>query len=440
MTARDAALTSIIRICEEGAYANITVRQTLLKTELSAADRGLYTELVYGVLRYKNTLEWILQKLSKHPLRKLDVPVRYAALLGLYQLRYLDRIPPSAAVNEAVRLAKARSHAGGAGFVNAVLRNYLRRQEEFVLPDPEKKPVQYLSLQYGQPEWLAALLLRERGAERTESLLAEFNRPRELTVRVNTLRTSIPAQGERWQARGIAARQLALPEAFAVEGTVRALQEDLAAGYIYVQDPASMYVAHAVAPVAGERVLDVCAAPGGKSMHLAALMRDTGRLVACDVHEHKLALLRDNAARLGVHSLEAVEQDATIARPEWYGAFDRVLVDAPCSGLGVIGRRPDVKWRRQESDLAVFPPLQAGILAQAAEYVAPGGRLVYSTCTLRRAENEDITAAFLAARPDFSRTELALPGLTAPEGEITLWPPESHTDGFYICSMTKENA
>lgn len=440
MTARDAALTSIIQICEEGAYANITVRQTLATSSLGAADRGLYTELVYGVLRYKNTLAWILQKLSKRPLRKLDTPVLYAALLGLYQLRYLDRIPPSAAVNESVRLAKARSHAGGAGFVNAVLRGYLRRQDEFVLPDPQKKPVPYLSLGYGQPEWLVRLFVREQGYERTEALLAEFNGPRDLTVRVNTLRTTIAEQIARWAERGVTARQLALPEAFAVDATVRALAEDLAAGRIYVQDPASMYAAYAVAPVAGERVLDMCAAPGGKSMYLAALMQDTGKLIACDVHEHKLALLRENAARLGVHSLAAILQDATSDRPEWHGAFDRVLVDAPCSGLGVIGRRPDLKWRRQEQDLAVFPPLQAKILAQAAAYVAPGGRLVYSTCTLRRAENEEITAAFLAAHPDFARTPLDLPGLSVTAGEVTLWPQESHTDGFYICSMTKEKA
>ena len=391
VSARSAAALIVQQVLVDGAYTNIAINKYLRNNPMEDLERRLLTELVYGTIKAVGTIDWYLQQCVTRPLDKIEKEILSVLRISVYQLIYMARIPNSAACNEAVKLARSLSNEGSAKFVNAVLRNLLRKQEagEFQLPNPDEDDAGYLSLTYFHPRWLIKRWLGPYGREGVERLLQFDNTAAPVCLRTNTLTTTreqllndlteagAECHSSQWSEDGIVCEKM--PSL----GSVFAKLENA----FYVQDESSMLVGHVVAPEPGMKVLDMCSAPGGKTTHVAQLMKNQGEIIACDVHEHKLKLIQENADRLNISIIKPQLSDGTIFRPEWGEAFDRVLVDAPCSGLGVLRRRAEARWRKKRSELKLFPPLQLKILRNASRYVKNGGRLIYSTCTIEQAEN-----------------------------------------------------
>lgn len=440
-TARGAALAVLGQVLDEGAYTNLAINKYLRTHPMEAQERRLFTELVYGTVKALGTIDWYLAQCVTRPLEQLEKSVLEVLRLSAYQLLYMERIPAAAACNEAVKLARCVSHEGSAKFVNGVLRGLLRKEQagELALPDPEQDDAGYLALKYMHPRWLVKRWLGPWGKAGTEVLLAFNNTSAPVCLRTNTLVTT----RERLLAELTAAGAEVEPSCWCAEGLVVRKLEKLGLGELlakfpdafYVQDESSMLVAGLVAPQPGMAVLDMCSAPGGKTTHLAQLMQNQGSITACDVHEHKLQLIAENAERLGISIIKPTLNDGTVLRQEWLGQFDRVLVDAPCSGMGVLRRRAEARWRKQRQDLKLFPPLQLEILQNAAQYVKAGGRLVYSTCTIEQAENHYLTEEFLEKNPSWHRVPFAHPLTGEMVEELQILPQVDGIDGFYICIL-----
>lgn len=440
VNAREVALKIIGEVDGGGAYANIALARELSRQRLSDQDRRFVTELVYGTVKAGETLDWLLGHYSSRPLGQTPAVIRNILRMGAYQLFFLSKVPASAACNQAVELAKKYGHAGTVKFVNAVLRSAARAPEKAVYPDKEKAAAQYLSLKYFHPAWLVDRWLARLGFDECEALCRVDNATPPLSLRTNTLKISQEELLERLAAEGV----VCLPSQWTPEGIVcsefpaLATLASLREGLFQVQDESSMLVGHVLAPRPGEFVIDACGAPGGKSTHIAALMKDEGRVLSVDLYEHKLKITRENAARLGITSIETRQLDATGLAGLYAGQADRVLVDAPCSGLGVLRRKPDSRWRKSESQLLELPKLQSAILESAAGCVKPGGVLVYSTCTTEPEENQQVVEAFLAKNPEFTlqRGGDYLP-VPRPEEMVQLWPQRDETDGFFIARMIR---
>ena len=441
-TARGAAALVLRMVLDDGAYTNIALNQYLRGSRLSDLDRRLATELVYGTVKALGTLDWYLAQCVTRPLDKVAPEILCILRMSAYQLFYMERIPASAACNEAVKLTRSVSHEGSAKFVNGVLRGLLRKQAagELSFPEEAEDDAGYLSLKCYHPRWLVKRWLGPWGREGTERLLAFDNSAAPVCLRVNTLVTtreqllsSLAEAGAQvrpseWSADGIVCEKL--PSLYAL---MAALPK-----HFYIQDESSMLVAPLLAAAPGMRVLDLCSAPGGKTTHIAQLMQNKGELIACDVHEHKLELIAENAKRLDITCIEPLLNDATVERSEWLGAFDRVLVDAPCSGMGVLRRRAEARWRKQRKDLKLFPPLQLAILEQAAKYVKEGGRMVYSTCTIEQSENHYLVEEFLAKHSEWQRAPFVHPRTGEEVAELQLLPQVDEIDGFYICVLERK--
>lgn len=438
--ARQVALHVLNEVYQKGAYANIALVRELGRHSLSDQERRFATELVYGSIKAGETLDWIIGHYVSRPLTKMAPVIRNILRLGMYQLFFLTKIPASAACNEAVETAKRYGHAGTVKFVNAVLRSAVREPEKIVYPDVAKQPATALALRYCHPEWIVKRWIKRLGVEATEELCRKNNETPLLSFRTNTLKLDRAAAVARLTAEGAVVETSAwTPEGIVCHAhpalsTLATLQE----GLVQVQDESSMLVAHVLKPQPGEFIIDACSAPGGKATHIAALMNNTGRVLANDMYEHKLALIEDNASRLGLTNLETLLSDATTLGERYAEAADRVLVDAPCSGLGVLRRKPDARWRKEPVMLRDLPILQKAILHSAAACVKPGGVLVYSTCTTEPEENQKVVDAFLAEHPDFT-IETTGEWLPVPRKEayVQLWPHIDGVDGFFIARMVR---
>ena len=418
--ARRAAFASLCKM-RAGKYANIEVDVTLRRTSLSEADRRLYTALVYGVIERLLTLDYVIETLSIRPMGELQEEVLCALRMGLYQLRYLDRIPAHAAVDESVELAPRKAR----GFVNGVLRSYQRAYGDGqALPLP-KEALRRLSVTYSIPSALCSAFVEWYGADTAEHIFQAFFRHLPTNLRLNTLRHTDAA------AFGAATELCAA--CFAAEDSA-AMLYGIENGDWFVQDAASALCARAVGALPGETVIDVCAAPGGKSFSMAMDMENRGKLYAFDLHENKLSLIEKGAKKLGIGIITTGARDARTPAEDLIGKADRVLCDAPCSGLGVIGKKPDIKYKDLGS-VKRLPQVQYAVLCGAAEYVRSGGTLVYSTCTLNPAENGGVTEQFLAAHPEFVPEPFAVGD--AIQSAHTLFPHIHGTDGFYICKMRR---
>jgi len=433
-SARGEALRILCRVEVDGAYPDLLLDRALSRRGLAVRDRALTTELVYGTLRWQRRLDWHLARVSRRPLGALDPWVRNLLRLTAYQLLFLDRIPAWAAVHEAVELAKRLGHGGVAEFVNATLRALARAGRE--LPDPlPEDPVAGLGVRTSFPDWLVRRWVDRLGLEEAEALMAALNARAPLTARVNRLKADPETVRRALAAEGIEA----VPCRFALDGLtlagVPALDQlsVLRAGWCVVQDEASILVGQLLAPEPGEVVADVCAAPGTKTTHLAALMADRGRLLAFDPHAGRLARVREACRRLGITIVECLEGEAARLAPEFGGACDRVLVDAPCSNLGVLRRNPDVRWRGQESDLVLLQARQRAILEAAAPMVRPDGVLVYAACSLEPEETAGVVEPFLSSHPGFA-PEPPPPGFPAAclddRGALRMLPHRHGSDGF----------
>ncbi|UZQ85003.1 16S rRNA (cytosine(967)-C(5))-methyltransferase RsmB [Thermoclostridium stercorarium] len=394
--ARETALKAIYETDIKGAYANLELKKLLADKELNSRDRAFITELVYGTVTRKLTLDWIISHFSKIQLKKMSNLVLQILRMGTYQIMFLDRVPPSAACNTSVELAK-RYAKQSSGFVNAVLRNIARNKERISFEDIDAPTVsEKLSIKYSFPEYLVREWISVFGENFTEELLKAFLERPDFSVRINTLKTTKESVVEDLNSHGIET----LPGRYLDEALYLKNISDISnldafqKGKITVQDESSMIVARILDPKPGEKILDTCAAPGGKTTHIGQLMQNRGHIDAWDVHEHKIALINENAKRLGVEIINASQQDALYLLNEAKGVYDRVLVDAPCSGTGIIRRKPDIKWKRKKEDLSNLVEIQKKILYNAGRYVKPGGVLVYSTCSVDVRENEEVVKFF----------------------------------------------
>jgi 16S rRNA (cytosine967-C5)-methyltransferase len=437
--ARVVATRVLERVIRDEAFADVALEHEVTRRGLAPRDAALAAELVFGTLRWQRYLDWILAPHARRPIDTLDLRALVVLRLAAYQLRFLERVPAFAAVNDAVGLARGGSAARGVdGFVNAVLRSFTRRRVERALP---ADPVDALATRLSFPTWLAARWVARYGAEDAEALMRAMNERPPLVVRTNTLRTTREALRERLaRDTGIAAE----PTRFAPDGLVLphegapASWPAFADGHLAVQDEASILVSHLLAARPDETVADACAAPGTKTTHLAQLMENRGRLIAFDREAGRLARVREAAARLGVDIVQTVEGAIETTAGPFEAACDAVLVDAPCSNLGVLRRNPDVKWRRTLDDVPASAARQRDILAVAASMVKPHGRLVYATCTLEPEENDGVASAFVAAHPEFRVDAPAdFPIPPDAQGFIRCLPHRHGTDGFTMVRLRR---
>jgi len=445
--ARDIALDALAAIDQEGAYSNLALNAALQKAKPEPREAALATELVYGTVQRLNTLDAVLGAHLPKGVAKLQPWVRSLLRLSAYQLLYLDRVPAHAAVSEAVAIAKRRGHAAVSGLVNAVLRK-LAASPGLPAPPAGASEEARIAFVHSHPEWLVREWVKQFGGEKTERIAAANNEPPRSTARANRLRTSRDALADALTGAGYAAEaSVVSPDGVVVEGGGNLAHADAyAKGLFTVQDESSMLVAAFVDPAPGMRVLDCCAAPGGKTTHLAELMGDRGEIVACDIHPHKIELIEQNVRRLGISSVRATVADATKLHERFEEAsFDRILLDAPCSGFGVIRRKPDIKWTKTPADVEAIARTQRAMLESVCRLLKPGGVLVYSTCTLEPRENEEQVAAFLATHPDFALVASvpeAVPARVAEAcaagtGQLLLTPADFGSDGFYMARLTR---
>ncbi len=434
---RERAL-SVLRGVEQGTFADPLLDAA--RREFDGRDSAFILELVYGVLRNRALLDWTLDRASAKPVATTDPWTRNILRLGVYQLLFLDRVPPSAAVNTSTELSK--QYGKKTGYVNGLLRN-VERSRSAAQPPVDGGPEKRLSVLYSHPDWLVRRWLTRYGPERTEAALSENNRPAPLVIRTNTLRTTREKLKQSLASEGAEARETGFSpvglEVLASPGLL-----NLAAfrdGLFMVQDEAAQLVSLMLAPEPGDTVLDACAAPGGKATHIAELMDDRGTVVALESDPGRIARVRENCSRLGTSIIRPVTGDAAAYRE---GLFDRVLVDAPCSGLGVLRRHPDGRWTKNEKTINDRQAVQKAILENCAGLLKPGGMLVYATCTTEPEENEDVTNAFIASaggefRIDDPRHHL--PGAAAPfvgpDSYFRTFPDAPSMDGFFGARITR---
>ena len=435
---RELAMQVLQRVHTEGAYANVALAQTLRDMQLPERDRRFLTELVYGVTKAGETLDYMIGCYVAD-IRKAQPAIRELLRMGFYQIFCMDRVPPSAACNTAVELAKKHGRRGADSFVNGVLRAALREPERAELPNG--RDARALALRTWHPKWLVERWIRAYGYERTEELCRCNNTSAPLSVRVNTLRTNRPDLMERFVTAGAEVRASALaPEGILLRAH-GALDElaPLRMGLAQVQDESSMLVAHVLGADPGMTVIDACAAPGGKTTHIAQRMENRGRILAFDIYEEKIRRIEQNARRLGISIIETQLRDAREIGAAYEAMADRVLVDAPCSGLGVLRRKPDARWKKSASDRKTLPPIQRAILRSAAQAVKHGGILVYSTCTMEECENAAVVRAFLETHADFvlEETGAFLPEQKTAERMVQIMPEPDGPDGFFIARMRR---
>ncbi len=434
--ARLIALNVLLNVVNNGAYANIALNAELNKYKLDDLERRFATELAYGTVKAGLSLDMALAKFASRPLKKLPVAILCILRLAAYQILHLAKVPDSASCNEAAKQARKFGHEGTVKLVNGLLRSIVRWKEAGGLQN-EPDLARCLALQH--PQWLLEKWEKQLGKEETEQLCFLNNQPAPLSLRTNTLKISRDGLIEMLEKECVSVHS----SSWAKEGLIADNFPPLPSlpsfnqGFYQVQDESSMLVARFLAPQPGDRVIDMCAAPGGKTTHLAELMNNKGQIIACDIYEHKIKIINDNAKRLGIDIIETVLHDATLTKPIWQDSADKVLVDAPCSGLGVLRRRPDLRWRRTEKDLPAFPPLQAAILQNAASYVRRGGTLVYSTCTTEEAENDCIIKDFLSTQQEFRLQKIKHPLTGKLLNTLQLWPHIDGVDGFFIAVLER---
>ena len=443
MDAREAAMLALNACQRQGGWSDGALKKQLAAAELSGRDAALATQLCFGVLQNQMLLDFYLSKFSNIPLKRMEGKVVQTLRLGAYQMLFLTRIPHSAAVNSAVTLVKTHcKNPRAAGMVNGILRSMERSLQNMPVI-PQGDPVAYLSTLYSHPEWLVKEFILSLWEEETAQLLAADNSQPPTAVMVNTTRTTaeelktmleddhVEAEPHPWLENCLLLHRTGDLE------RLEAFQQ----GLFYVQDPASRLAVLAAGAKPGMKVLDCCAAPGGKSFAAAIAMENQGEIVSCDLHPHKKKLIQAGADRLGLTIISPKTADGKVFRPEWENAFDLVLVDAPCSGLGVIRKKPDIRYK-DPAPLADLPAVQLDILRNAARYVKPGGTLMYSTCTLLYRENGEVVETFLAENNSYKAEAFPLPGPVGlvQGGSVTLWPHRHGTDGFFISKMRREEA
>jgi 16S rRNA (cytosine967-C5)-methyltransferase len=443
---REAAVDILLKIEKNQAYSNLLINDTIKKMTVPAIDVPLLTELVYGTVQYQKRLDFYLQAFSKKPLVKLDKWVLVLLRMTVYQLVFLDRIPDHAAINEAVEIAKSRGHKGISGMVNGILRSMLRGDlPDYHLIDDE---VERMAVETSHPEWLLKRWIEQYGKDKARQIATANLATPVQSVRVNKVRISKQEVIALLKEDGLEIEESELiPESLRIKRGSVVKTSAFKQGLVTIQDEGSMLVAKILAPNPTERVLDACAAPGGKSTHLAELMNDTGDIISVDIHAHKVKLIEQQKDRLQLKAIQGMVSDARELKESFPNEqFDKILVDAPCSGLGVIQRKPDLKWSKQSADVNRLAMIQDEILEKVWPLLKKNGRLVYSTCTIDQEENEDVVESFVKRHHDAEFDDTfseRLPELIRDHkepltGMVQLFPGEFGTDGFFISSLIKK--
>ncbi len=434
-TARQIAFEALNKIERDNSYSNLTLDSFLYLAELSAADNALVSALVYGVLERSITLDYCLSRHLRQPLKKLKPQVLTALRMGTYQILFMDKIPVSAAVNESVTLVKKNGCAFASGLTNAVLRAVSK--EGLVLPN-ETDMLRYYSVKYSFPQWLVKLWVDSYGEENAIGIMSSCAGRPPLTVRVNTLKINENELINLLADEGVAAVKSVTDNALDLEkcGSVEKLKA-FKDGLFHVQDAASQLCAAALDAKPGDTVLDICSAPGGKAFTCAEKMNNEGKIIACDIHSHRLALIKEGANRLGISIIDVMRSDASVFNAEM-PKVDRVLCDVPCSGLGIVRRKPEIRCKSSE-EINKLPELQYSILCNASSYLKSGGRLVYSTCALNPEENEAVCRSFIENNPDFILADISCCADNAwsTDGMVTLMPHRNNTDGFFLAAFER---
>lgn len=443
---RKAATEILVKVETRKAYSDVLLDSVLSSSGLSHRDRALLTQLTYGTLRWRGRIDARLSQLLRRPLASAEPFLRNLLRIAVYQLTFLDAVPDYAAVNTAVDLAKLHGGGHAAGFVNGVLRSYLRQEQKQPLPkpDPDTAELATIAEYWSHPHWLAEHWRDYLGAKELAALLEANNKEPPLVLRVNALRTTRETLVEELHHHGVDA----VPTRWSLQG-VR-LKSNVPVdqlpgfpnGLFQVQGEASQLATYLLAPQPGERILDACAAPGGKTTHIAEFMQDSGEIVATDISQRGLRKVDDNAQRLHLSSIRTVVADASRPVCDDLSPYDRVLVDAPCSGFGTLRSHPEIKWNRNEADVERLSRLQQRILARAAARLKPGGILVYSTCTLTARENEQVVQNFLESYGNFVLEDAAahLPESArnlVRDGYLLALPHRHNTDGFFAARLRK---
>ena len=431
MSARDTALSVLIDCRKNGAWMDAALKQHLFRDRLDRRDAALATRLCAAVLQNRMLLDAWISRYLKGKLSALQPVVLDVLRLAVCQLRFFDKLPQNAVVNEAVEQAKRLANPRAAALVNALLRAMLRDPAKLTLPTE-------LSLRYSHPAALVELLRENVGEEKLEALLASHNEAPPANIQTNLLKNDTPTLRASLEAEGLHAEAHPwLPDCLLLSGGGIEQSAAFREGAFYVQDAAARLAVLALSPEPGERVLDCCAAPGGKSFAAAVTMQNRGELISCDIHPHKTKLIEAGAERLGISLIRALQKDASVPDPAWAGSFDRIIADVPCSGLGVIRKKPDIRYK-ELAPTERLPQVQRRILEAQATHLKPGGTLVYCTCTVLRRENEAVVESFLADHPEFYLEPFAVPGVgTVETGMKTLLPCDDGTDGFFIARLRK---
>ncbi len=440
MDAREVALLTLNTCQRQGGWSDGALKKQLATGGLEGREAALATQLCFGVVQNEMLLDFYISKFSNIPLRRMESKVVQALRLGLYQMLFLSKIPQSAAVNCSVELTRTHcKNPRAPGMVNAILRSLQRNLNQ--LPTiPQNDLAEYFSILYSHPVWLVEELLPLLGSEGTAEFLQANNSQPPMTAMVNTTKAAAQEATELLAEQGVEVTPHPWLENCLILNKTGNLErlDAYEQGLFYIQDPASRLMALASGAAPGMRVLDMCAAPGGKSFAAAIQMDNQGEVISCDLHPHKKKLIQAGADRLGLSIIKPMTADGKVRREEWVSAFGLVLVDAPCSGLGVIRKKPDIRYK-DPKPLEDLPQVQQAILENAAGYVKAGGVLMYSTCTILPRENGEVVSAFLEKHPEFVREAFELPGAAGrvEAGEITLWPQVHQTDGFFICKLRK---
>lgn len=442
---RQVAFAALKDIHRKDVYAEVALDRALAKSKLSGGDRALATELVYGCVRQQRSLDAILDAFAKKPAAKQPPDLRTLLHLGLYQLIYLDRVAEAVAVDSAVKLAKTNGLSGLSGVANGILRQYLRQRtpdNPLAIPLPTD-PITRLAVRYSYPDWIVRRWYADLGADEAEQLCQWFNQSPSLYLRVNPLKTTRENLMSALDSAGVRAEILPnLPQGLKLHhpGRVQTLP-GYAEGWWTVQDSSAQWVTHLLDPQPGETVADACAAPGGKTTHMAELMGDRGQIWACDRTASRLKKVRQNCDRLELRSVEILQGDSR-ELTQFEGRCDRLLLDAPCSGLGTLHRRADLRWRQTPESLQQLSQLQAELLSACARWVKPGGVLVYATCTVSPEENEAVVQPFLDANPDWTidcpPDDSPVKPFMSEEGWIRVYPHRHDTDGFFMVRLRRQ--
>jgi len=433
---RDAAIAVLLRVFEQGAFLDRVLDGAIARTKLSARGRRFLTQLVYGTVRHNLLCDFVIESMLRQPIDKLPKPILTILRMGVFQSLFCDQVTHPAMVHTSVDLAKKWGHAGTARLVNAVLKRAPQSLQDVRFPDPERDPARHLSVRYSMPLWLVQRWAETYGRDVARTLCETSNTEAPTTVRVNTLRTTSEKLARLLAKTGFAVeKRTCVPEELTCAGVApTARAKAFQAGYYVLQDPASMLAAHLLEPQAGERILDMCSAPGGKAGHIAQLTHDDARLVAMDIHARKLRRVRQNAERMNLRSLSLLCGDGASA--PFPKCFDRVLVDAPCTGCGTLRRHPDLKWRLQPGDAERLATLQLALLRSAVEVCKNGGLVVYSVCTFSPDETVHVAEAIHAdGKTEFDDGPEWIGKWRIERGRYQILPEKGGPDGFFLMRL-----